>query len=327
MAAPQSSLLLTVLPMSLRTIARAFILVVLVLCATLLLSNARSLYEGIFFYLRDIITPSPIRPVNRTGRYASLYELIQLRNGERRDYIRGHLETAGMTVTRIPVPDSQLADLWVRFNSEGPYTVYSAHYDKLYDDVNYQGASDNTAAVSVLLAAALDLQRQGYRGPAAFLFTGEEEKGLRGAIAFMNYVHATRLAIRENVNFDNVGRGKLAIRPSVQIPGYSFTLPFYGDLTYDGRTLRSSPSYAPASPRLAHALQNVQPDIVVYERFTATSDSNIFQANGIDTVAISGDDMPYLEETWHTYADRVELVDEQNLDRAYELIMRYALAN
>jgi Zn-dependent M28 family amino/carboxypeptidase len=232
-----------------------------------------------------------------------------------------------LTVTRIPVPDSQLADLLVRFNSEGPYTVYSAHYDKLYDDVTYQGASDNTAAVSVLLAAAVQLQGEGYGGPAAFLFTGEEEKGLRGAIAFMSYVHATRLPVRENINFDNVGRGKLAIRPSVQIPGYSFTIPLYGDLTYDGRTLRPSPPHAPANPRLTRALLGVQPDMVVYERFTATSDSNIFQANGIDTVAISGDDMRYLEETWHTYADRVELLDEQNLDRAYELIMRYAQGN
>ncbi|HEX9075407.1 MAG TPA: M20/M25/M40 family metallo-hydrolase [Anaerolineae bacterium] len=313
--------------MMLRKIARAAVLVVLVLLAALLLPNARSLYEGIFFYLRDIISPSPIHPISRTGRYASLFDLIQLRNGERRDYILSHLEAGGMAVTRIPVPDSQLADLLVRFNAEGPYTVYSAHYDKLYDDVAYQGASDNTAAVSVLLATAVELQREGYRGRAAFLFTGEEEKGLRGAIAFMNYVHATRLPVRENVNFDNVGRGKLAIRPSVQIPGYSFTVPFYGDLTYDGRTLRPSPPYAPANPRLTQDLVGIQPDMVVYEHFTATSDSNIFQANGIDTVAISGDDMHYLEETWHTYADRVELLDEQNLDRAYDLILRYAQAN
>lgn len=316
-----------VLAMTLRKIARAAALVVFVLLAALLLPNARSLYEGIFFYLRDIISPSPIHPVNRAGRYASLYDLIQLRNGERRDYILGHLEAAGMTVTRIPVPDSQLADLLVRFNLEGPYTVYSAHYDKLYDDVTYQGASDNTAAVSVLLAAAVALQREGYRGPAAFLFTGEEERGLRGAIAFMNYVHATRLPVRENVNFDNVGRGKLAIRPSVPIPGYSFTIPMYGNLTYDGRTLRPSPPYAPANPRLTHVLLGVQSDMVVYERFTATSDSNVFQANGIDTVAISGDDMHFLEETWHTYSDRIELLDEQNLDRAYDLIMRYSQGN
>ena len=65
----------------------------------------------------------------------------------------------------------------------------------------------------------------------------------------------------------------------------------------------------------------MQPDIVVYERFPALSDSNVFQANGIDTVAISGDDMYYLEQTWHTYADRVELLDERNLDRAFDLIM------
>ena len=101
-----------------------------------------------------------------------------------------------------------------------------------------------------------------------------------------------------------------------------FTLPFYGDVAYDGRQLRPSPAYPLANERLTQTLLRAQPDIVVYQRFTALSDSNVFQANGIDTVAISGDDMYYLEQTWHTYADRVELLDERNLDRAFDLITK-----
>jgi Peptidase family M28 len=147
---------------------------------------------------------------------------------------------------------------------------------------------------------------------------------LRGAKSFYEYARANNIAIREIVNFDNLGRGRLAIRPSADIPGFVFTIPLYGDYAYDGRDLRRSALYPPANARLTQALLRAQPDIVVYERFTAVSDSNVFQANGIDTVAISGDDMYYLEQTWHTYADRVELLDERNLERAYELILRYA---
>ncbi|MCC7162574.1 MAG: hypothetical protein IT331_08775 [Anaerolineae bacterium] len=36
------------------------------------------------------------------------------------------------------------------------------------------------------------------------------------------------------------------------------------------------------------------------------------------------DDIYYLDETWHTYADRVELLDQTNFERAIELIVGYA---
>jgi len=320
----------------------------LIALAALLLPNARSLYEGIFFYLRDVMAynPSAAQPISRSGRYASLYDLIRLRNAARHDYILDRVNLPNVLVTQIPIPNSQLPSIFVRFSAQGPYSIFSAHYDKLHDDSEYQGASDNTAAVSVLLASVAELARRGDGGNRAFLFTGEEETGLRGAKAFYEYARANGIAIREIINFDNLGRGKLAIRPSTDVPGFVFTLPLYGDLAYDGRTLspigdhwlgleiakgasvrsdlRGSPPVPPANARLTQALLRVQPDIVVYERFTALSDSNVFQANGIDTVAISGDDMYYLEQTWHTYADRVELLDERNLDRAYQLIVRYA---
>jgi Zn-dependent M28 family amino/carboxypeptidase len=294
--------------------------------AALILPNLRSLYEGIFFYLRDVAgyNPSAVLPVKRDGRYASIYDLIAMRNSERHDYVLAHVKSANTLITQIPISNSQLPDIFVRFGTPGPYTIFSAHYDKLHDDPAYQGASDNTAAVSVLLANVAALAKRGDAGNRAFLFTGEEETGLRGAKAFYEYARANGIAIHEVVNFDNLGRGKLAIRPSANVPGYVFTIPFFGDFAYDGRTLLSSPPYPPANERLTQALVHVQPDLVVYERFTAVSDSNVFQANGIDTVAISGDDMHYLELTWHTYADRVELLDEENLERAYELILQYA---
>lgn len=304
---------------------RIALFVFLFLLAAFIIPNLRSLYEGIFFYLRDTVTynPNPPRPIPRDGRYASLYDLVQLRNAERQAYILNRLNTLNVPLTQIPIPNSTQTDLLVRFGSSGDYTVFSAHYDKIFDDPNYQGASDNTAAVSVLLASIEELARRNDLGSVAFIFTGEEERGLRGATAFIEYARANNIAIRENVNFDNLGRGKLGIRPSAETPGFAFTIPFQSEFSYDGRELRPSPSYPPAPARLTQALLRAQPETTVYERFTARSDSNVFQDNDIDTVAISGDDMRFLDLTWHTYSDRVEMLDEHNLDLAYELITKY----
>ena len=68
---------------------RILLALVLLLLAVLIFPNARALYEGVFFYLRDVVTYNPpaVTPVSRDGRYASVYDLAHLRNGERRAYI------------------------------------------------------------------------------------------------------------------------------------------------------------------------------------------------------------------------------------------------
>ena len=235
---------------------KVLLILVLVALAALILPNIRSLYEGVFFYLRDVAfyNPSAIAPVKRDGRYASIYDLSGMRNSERHDYVLSRAKLSNTLVTQIPISNSQLPDIFVRFGGPGPYTIFSAHYDKLHDDPAYQGASDNTGAVSVLLASVAELAQSGGAGNRAFLFTGEEETGLRGAKAFYEYARANGIAIREVVNFDNLGRGKLAIRPSASIPGYVFTIPFLGDFAYDGRALLPSPPYPPANTRLTQAL-------------------------------------------------------------------------
>ncbi len=304
-------------------IKRLTLLLGLLALAALILPNLRSLYEGVVFYLRDAImyNLNDVKPISRTGRYASLYELVPLKNDERRRYLLQATRRA--SVFEIPIPGSSLTNIFVRFNSPGPYTIFAAHYDKLYNDPAYQGASDNTAAVSVMLAAIEELICRGDAGNRAFLFTGEEETGLRGATAFVEYARTNNIPIRAIINFDNIGRGRLAIRPSAPMPGFVFTLPLLGDFVFDGRTLNPSPAYPLANARLVQSLWRAQPDLVVYERFTALGDANVFQANGIDTVAISASDQYYLEQTWHTYADRLELLDERNLDRAFDLMINY----
>jgi len=304
---------------------RILLLLILVAFAALVLPNARALYEGIAYYLFPTVTynSTPVQPVSRAGRFASIYDLVQLRNTERRDYIINHLDPTKMQVQSIAIPNSQTPDIFVTFNSTGPFTIYCAHYDKYYDDASYQGASDNTAAVSVLLAAAQDLAQRGDAGHRAFLFTAEEETGLSGATAFVDYASANHIAVREIIDLDALGRDALAIRPSADQPGFFFALPFLGDIAYDGNSFDRGRAYPPANARLTQALLHAQPDMVVLERFTALSDSNVFQASGIDTVAISSSNIYYLQLAWDTYADQIQLLDERNLERAYKLVSQY----
>jgi len=305
---------------------KKFLLVTLIcLFALLIFPNARALYEGILYYVRPMLFPDSFKPVNRAGRYAALHDLVSLDNAARLEYLRRHLASRDITVEEIAIPDSPFPNLFIRPKTTAPLTIYSAHYDKLYDDANYHGASDNTAALAVLLAAMDELASSfdsAQERARAFLFTGEEETGLRGARAFVEYARRNHIAIRAIINFDNLGRGKLAARPSAEKPGFIFWLPFVGDLAYDGRGLHASPAYPRVPAALAQSLTRAQPDLVILEQFTARSDSNIFQADGIPTVAISGDDIFFLDQTWHTYADRVELIDERNLDLAFDLITR-----
>jgi Zn-dependent M28 family amino/carboxypeptidase len=304
---------------------RVLPVLVLIALAALILPNARSLYEGVTYYVLPAITfnPAPVQPVSRAGRFASIYDLVQLRNTERRDYILNQLNSAKVQVQSISISNSQTPDILATFNSTGPYTFYCAHYDKYYDDANYQGASDNTAAVGVLLAAVVELAQRGDAGNRAFLFTGEEETGLRSATAFVDYARANHIAIREIIDLDALGREALAIRPSAEQPGFFFALPLFGDIAYDGSDFQRGRAYPLANARLTQSLLRVQPDIVTLERFTALSDSNVFQANGIDTVAISSSNVYYLQLAWDTYADQVQMLDEQNLQKAYELILQY----
>lgn len=299
---------------------------VVLVCALTILSNARALYEGVFFYLRDALTydARAVTPINRAGRYASVYDLAALRNAERLAYLQRYLAARALSVTPIAIPNSSFPNLFVRLNATTePYTIFCAHYDKLYDDAEYHGASDNTAAVSVLLAAIDALARRGDASPRAFLFTGEEETGLRGAHAFAAYARANALPIRAIVNVDNLGRGGLAIRPAAERAGFVITFPFVGEFAYDSRAINPSPAYALANATVARRATRAQPRLVVYERFTARSDANVFEANGFDTVTISSDNLYYLETTWHTYADRVEWLDEGNLDLLFNLILRW----
>jgi len=125
---------------------RILLLLLFVAFAVLVLPNARALYEGIAYYLFPAVTyhSTPVQMVSRTGRFASITTSCscEIPNGAITFSIISIRRTCNVNRSRFPIP--KLLTSSPTFTSTGPYTIYCAHYDKYYDDVNYQGASDNT---------------------------------------------------------------------------------------------------------------------------------------------------------------------------------------
>jgi Peptidase family M28 len=291
----------------------------------LIARNLQSLREGIG-YLRQMRgwRPADRTPLDPDGPFGSCYPLVQASNAGRHDYLRAALSAAGLAPTAIPVPGEALPNLLVRLGPPGPCLLFVAHYDKSREDRGYEGASDNTAAVAVLLRAAQDLAYLPVGRPVGFLFTAAEERGCLGAQAFIAYAQHEPLPIAAVINFDMLGRGRIASRPSA-MPGFYFRLPLLGEFVFDGRRVRRGEAYPPPDPALLQSIrQHLGPALVNYERFTARSDSNWFQAAGIPTVSLSSDDIYYLDLVWERDADQVDLLDQRHLAQARQLILSIA---
>jgi hypothetical protein len=290
-----------------------------------LIGNWRSLVEGVR-YLRHMQTwqPDAVEPVRHDGLFGICHELVALTNIGRHERIVSFLRDAGLEPELYPVPDEPLPNILVRFDKGGPTTLFVAHYDLSRETPTYQGASDNTAAVSVLLAVARTLSQQPPRRSVALLFTSAEETGMLGAKAFVATLQQQPWQVDGVVNSDMLGRGAVATRPSAP-SGIYFWLPGVGTLVFDGRKLRRGKPYPLPDHNLISRLEAaVGQQLVQYERFTANSDSVIFQRAGLPTVSLSSDDMYYLDRVWDRDADRVELLDERNLMAAYQLFLSYA---
>lgn len=298
-------------------------------CLALLLvlvvvSNLQSVDE-VAFYLRDALNfdREQVTPIDPKGPYDFCNQFAALNNAQRAVFLQKYLDKGGIDYQKLPVPNTGSNDIFVPFNVQGPLTIFSAHYDKLIDDPEYQGASDNSAAVCMLMAAAADLRQRPPSRPVGILFTSAEEIGMLGSQAFVEEARRTNLLIEEVINFDNIGRGGLSVRPSSIRPGFAFSLPFLGDWVYDGRVIRKGVSYPLANPIVSAELNRFVP-IRIYDRMTSLSDGTVFEKAGIPAVNVSTDNMYYLDRTWHTYADRMELLDSRNLDSALRLVLDVA---
>lgn len=293
--------------------------------AAALAGNRRGLAEGLR-YLRDLRAwqPGAVEPLSPDGPFGVCHTLAGLDNAGRRARIVAELRAAGLEPEQLPVP-GELPNLLVRFPGDGPATLLVAHYDKSRETPAYQGAADNTAAVGVLLALARALARRPPARPVALLLSSAEERGLLGARAFQRDMGRLGLAPESVVNLDMLGRGALATRPSAPA-GIYLWLPLLGLFVYDGRRLRRGQPYPPPDPALLAQLDAAAArPLVHYRRFTAYSDSLVFQAAGLPTVSLSSDDMAYLDRVWERDADRIELLDQRHLEQALELLLRFVM--
>lgn len=292
----------------------------------LIAGNLSSLWDGVR-YVRHALAwrPRAIQSVNPQGPFGLCYALSCRTNAERHALIVREIEGLGLAYALIEVPGEPLPNVLVALGGRGPYTLFAAHYDKTPDDPACQAAADNTAAVVVLLAALRDLAPDSRVRPAAFLFTGAEETGLKGARAFVAWAAQHGFEVAEVINLDMLGRGKIAARPSA-LPGFYFWLPGMGELVYDGRGIARGEPYAQLDPALLARLRAVLGDeLVVYRRFAAQSDSNVFQQAGWPTVCLSSDDMYYLNLVWGRETDCAELVDERHLELTRRFVTLCAL--
>jgi hypothetical protein len=287
--------------------------------------NWRSLWEGLRYVCQWLAwEPGQVTPVAPVGDFGVCYELARLDNAARQALVVAGLREFGLLPDLIPIPGETLSNVLVRFHARGPYSLFVAHYDKSRETASYQAASDNTAAVAALLAAARELVQNPPRRPLALLFTAAEERGMKGARAFIAWAASQPWAVGEVINLDMIGRGRLASRPSA-LPGFYFWLPGLGEMAFDGRKLRRGRAYARPDAELVARLRMVLgEELVSYRRFTARSDSNVFQEAGLATVSLSSDDMYYLDRVWERDADRVELLDEDNLNLVRRLVVEYA---
>lgn len=306
-------------------VGRAFLGLWLLVAALVVGGNLSSLREGVQ-YVRHALAwqPRAVRPVDVTGPFGLCYTLSCRTNAERYALIVREIERLGLAYTLIEIPAEPLPNVLVTLGGRGPYTLFAAHYDKTPDDLTCQAAADNTAAVAVLLAALRDLAPDSRVRPTAFLFTGAEEAGLRGARAFVEWAAQQGIEVAEAINLDMLGRGRIAARPSA-LSGFYFWLPGLGELVYDGRGVSRGEPYARLDPALVARLRAVLGDeLVVYRRFTAQSDSNVFQQVGWPTVCLSSDDMHYLNLVWGREMDQVELLDESHLELARRFVVNYS---
>lgn len=290
----------------------------------LLVVNWNSWDDGIL-YLQALFAyhETPAQPLTESGRFGFCRQFVGLRNAQRAQFIENFLDTRGIAFQRLPIFDTKFDNLFVPLAAQGPYTIYSAHYDKIFDEPDYQGASDNSAAVCMLLVAAEELQKQKPNRPIAFLFTGEEEVGLVGAKAFYEYATQDHVQVANVLNFDSMGRAGIAARASGRRSGFVFTLPPFGEWVYDGRQLAPASAYQQPDAKLLAALNRIAP-LTHLDRMVASSDGTYFQERGWNAINFTSDDIFYLDETWHTFKDRIELLDETNFERVVDLMVGYA---
>jgi Zn-dependent M28 family amino/carboxypeptidase len=301
------------------------LLILALIVAFPLFANLRSLYEGgCFLYQAITWDPDAVKPVSPDGPYGLCHVLIRQTNAQRASSLRRAFVELGLRPILVPVEGLAQPNILVTLGGQGPHTLFVAHYDLSRETPTYQGASDNTAALCALIQAARVLAADERSYDVAILLTAGEERGFLGALALAGWMERNHFPVQEVINLDMIGRGGLATRPSAW-PGLYIWVPGVGQMVFDGERFHRASDYPQPDTAIVARLENVMGrDLIHYERFAVYSDSNVFQDLGLPTVSISSSDMFYLNLVWEKDADRIELLDERNLDLAVELIIGYA---
>ena len=282
------------------------------------LINRHALSEGMRYVFDGVVyEPVSERQIERDGPFGITYELVSQTSRERSDAIKRRLSELGVDHEAIPVADGY-DNIFVPGEISDVFLLIDAHYDKVREDPEYQGATDNTGSVAVLLAAIEELGEELPNRRAAFLFTALEETGLRGAYRFVEVAKERDYRIDGVLCLDGVGRGPPVLATIAPAVGLRFWLPFWGWKLFDGSKVRDAPQVWPIDEAIR---STYVPQVRTNRAFLANTNANAFLTNGIPSVHIWGGNVWHGDQTWHSNSDTVERLDEDDLMQVKDVIM------
>ena len=197
---------------------------------------------------------------------------------------------------RSPVSGVNLAGIVRGTVDPEHFLVVSAHYDHLgvRQGKLYPGADDNASGVAAMLAAARWFKAHPPRHSIVFVAFDGEEKGLRGARAFVERPPVPLHAMLVDINFDMISRSR------------------EGEIYLSG--LYANPQLKPlldrvrarAAPTILYGHDHPRP-FWDMDDWTDQSDQGAFAARGVPFVYLGVDDHP----DYHRPTDTFERIDQK----------------
>ena len=196
--------------------------------------------------------------------------------------------------TPVPVQGVNLAALVRGSVDPGHYLVVSAHYDHLglREGVLYPGADDNASGVATMLAAARWFRAHPPRHSLLFVAFDGEERGLRGAQAFIASPPVPKADMLVDVNFDMVSRNP---------QGEIFLSGLYANPQLEPLL---DPVRAGAKPTILYGHDHPRP-FWDGDDWTMQSDQGVFAQAGLPFVYLGVADHP----DYHAPGDTFEHID------------------
>lgn len=195
-----------------------------------------------------------------------------------------------------PIDGVNLAGLVRGTVAPQEYLVVSAHYDHLgmRNGVLFPGADDNASGVAAMLATAAWFRQHPPRHSLLFVAFDGEEKGLRGAEAFVANAPVPLSSVLVDVNFDMVSRN-----PDKEI---------FLSGTHASPQLRPllDPVRARAAPTILYGHDFPRP-FWDFEDWTQQSDQGAFADRNIPFVYLGVADHP----DYHAPGDTFERIDRE----------------